>query len=128
MNLLAFLNAHKLAFTALCGTEFPCLAMRCRIVKMLGFFFQAYHLLLSYLPEETTHCCSHSSAACCSRLTQASIVLPPLSAASRSFELCISVRSNPLPVKLLFWGWKTKSLAAIMKHFSNTVQASVKKL
>lgn len=127
MNLVVFLKTHRLAFTAVCGTEFPCLAMQCRIVKMLGFFFQAYHLLLSYLPEETTHCCSHSSSACCSRFTQASIVLPPLSAASRSFELCISVRSNPLPVKLLYWGWKRKSLAAIMKHFSNTVQVSLKK-
>lgn len=51
-------------------------------------------------------------------------MLPPLSAASRSFEHCISVQSNPLPVKLLYWEWewKRKSLATIMKHFSNTVQ------
>lgn len=44
-----------------------------------------------------------------------------LSAASRSFEFCISVWS------VLCYRWKRKGLATIVKHFSNTVQVSVRK-
>lgn len=48
---------------------------------------------------------------------------PPFTAAS-SFEFCTSVQSNPLPVKLLYWEWKRKGLATVVKHFSNTWQIS----
>lgn len=60
-------------------------------------------------------------------LIHTSLQCAPLSVASRCFAFCISVRSNPLPVKLLYWGLKRKDLAIVVKHFSNTVQVSVTK-